>query len=206
MPGPPRTVVADDREIVRVGLVELLRRAVTVVAAVPSRQLVEAVRRTAPRLLVVGVPGSAPDPFRAIAAARIVHDLRVLVVADTPTLVDLREAIIAGVDSLLVVGASGAELRRAALATAAGERVLASELAVELANLRGHGQDPGALDLREIEVLQLLADGLTNQEIAERLGVAPRTVKTYVQHLMTKLGASDRTQAVAQGLRLGLIR
>jgi len=62
------------------------------------------------------------------------------------------------------------------------------------------------LTAREVEVLKLLAEGLTNQEIANRLIVSPTTVKTHVQNILQKLGVSDRTQAAVYAVRCGLIR
>jgi DNA-binding NarL/FixJ family response regulator len=64
---------------------------------------------------------------------------------------------------------------------------------------------PSELSWREIEVLQLISDGLPNREIAQRLHVAEETVKSHVQHLLAKIGAPNRASAVATGFRLGLI-
>ena len=65
---------------------------------------------------------------------------------------------------------------------------------------------PSSLTPRELEVVTLLADGLTNETIGQRLGLSSRTVKTHVQNLLSKLDARDRTGAVARAFRLGLIR
>ena len=65
---------------------------------------------------------------------------------------------------------------------------------------------PGILSAREREILQMLADGCSNREVSERLVVSVETVKTHVKHILAKLGAEHRTQAVAIGIRQSLIR
>ncbi len=65
------------------------------------------------------------------------------------------------------------------------------------------GDDP--ITAREIEVLRLIAEGNRNQDVAKRLAISEETVKVHVKHIMSKLGAQDRTQAVAIGLRRGII-
>jgi len=75
---------------------------------------------------------------------------------------------------------------------------------MEASSSRPCSSDLG-LTPREIEVLGLLAEGLTNQEIAERLVVSPTTVKTHVQNILQKMGVSDRTQAAVYAVRCGLI-
>jgi DNA-binding NarL/FixJ family response regulator len=108
--------------------------------------------------------------------------------------------------------ATGAELRAAVAAAAQGLVVLPAAL------VRGLGRDelglppPGvgaleeALTPRELEVLDLLSQGLANKAIAARLGISENTVKFHVAAVIGKLGASGRTDAVTRGLRRGLIR
>ena len=64
---------------------------------------------------------------------------------------------------------------------------------------------PGGITLREVEVLRLLAQGRTNPEIAQELGISRGTVKIHVQHIIAKLGVSDRTQAAVRAIELGLL-
>ena len=84
----------------------------------------------------------------------------------------------------------------------AGKRHLSGEVATKLAEHLG--DDP--ITAREIEVLRLIAEGNRNQDVARRLAITEETVKVHVRHIMTKLGAQDRTQAVAIGLRRGIIQ
>jgi DNA-binding NarL/FixJ family response regulator len=84
----------------------------------------------------------------------------------------------------------------------AGKKRLLPEIAAHLAN---HYSDD-ALTAREVEVLQQIADGNGNRDIAEKLFISEGTVKVHIQHIMEKLGANDRTQAVAIGVRRGIIQ
>lgn len=203
-------VTADDRPLVRAGLRAVLTATdgIELVAECPPAHVVETVRRELPSLLVSVVRGGDPDPFRAIAGAKALHAaLRVLVVADAATVLDLREAVLVGVDSFVLTDATEDGLREAVAATARGDRIVSPQVAMQLAGpWRTTGDGTSALNARELEVLQLLAEGLTNQAVARRLELSPRTVKTHVQHVLAKLDVPDRTGAVARAFRLGLLR
>lgn len=205
----PRVLICDDRPVVRAGLRTLLHH-VEVVGEASIEEALERVAGTQPDVLLIGLRDDDPRTFHAAAQARARHtQLRVLVIADAATVIELREAVIAGVDSFLLISSSGDELRAAAQRTAAGERVISPSIAEQLSGVwREEPRDRGATQLtpRELEVLQLLAEGLTNQQIGTRLSLSPRTVKTHVQNLLVKLDMPDRTGAVARGFRLGLIR
>ena len=163
-----------------------------------------------PSVLVAGLRIDDPTTFGVVAKARSsVPELKVLVVADGATVVDLREAVIAGVDSFLLTSAPSGELRQAVIRTARGERMISPSIAIQLADTWRRDppeRDVSALTPRELEVLQLLTEGLTNEQVGSRLGLPARTVKTHVQNLLVKLDARDRTGAVARGFRLGLVR
>ncbi len=111
----------------------------------------------------------------------------------------------------LLKEAGGTEIAAAVRATAAGLIVLDRGLALRLAtpnsrprDLAGDDLFPGqALTLREREVLQLMADGLQNRQIAARLSISPHTVKFHVASILAKLGAASRTEAVTLGARRG---
>ena len=109
--------------------------------------------------------------------------------------------------SLLLADCSRDELRDAIRQTAAGTRVLAPDVALQLAGswTAEPASGESQLTARELQVLQWLAEGLTNASIADELDLSPRTVKTHVQNLLVKLDARDRTGAVAEGFRRGLI-
>jgi len=80
-----------------------------------------------------------------------------------------------------------------------------AQLLKEYVFLARNNRDTYGLSNREIDVLQLLADGKSNKEIATRLFISTQTVKTHIAHIFQKLGVSDRTEAVASALRRGLV-
>jgi DNA-binding NarL/FixJ family response regulator len=209
--GAPATtvLVCDARPVVRAGLRAILAEQ-DLVGECGLDNAVEQVQELRPAILVAGLRDDDPETFRIVATAKALHDtLRVLVVADGATVIDLREAVIAGVDSFLLTSAPAEELRDAVMRTAKGERIISPSIAMQLAGTWRHEpreSGASALTPRELEVLQLLAEGLTNQQVGSRLGLSARTVKTHVQNLLVKLDVPDRTGAVARAFRLGLIR
>jgi DNA-binding NarL/FixJ family response regulator len=204
-------LVADARPLVLAGLEAVLSNgAIDLVGSCSFAETVERVTSERPDVLVVGLRDDDPETFRVVATAKAVHEgLTALVVADGATVIDLREAVIAGVDSFLLSTVPVEELRDAVLRTGRGERIVSPSIAMQLAgSWRQEPRESGAsaLTARELEVLQLLAEGLTNQQVGTRLGLSARTVKTHVQNLLVKLDVPDRTGAVARAFRLGLIR
>jgi DNA-binding NarL/FixJ family response regulator len=202
-------LIADARPVVRAGLRAILADA-DLLGDCGLDEAVDHVTRLEPAVLVAGLRDDDPETFRVVATAKALRDdLHVLVVADGATVIDLREAVIAGVDSFLLTSAPAEELRDAVARTARGERIVSPSIAMQLAGTwRQEPREAGASALtpRELEVLQLLAEGLTNQQVGSRLGLSARTVKTHVQNLLVKLDVPDRTGAVARAFRLGLIR
>lgn len=205
----PNVLITDDRPVLRAGLRSVLDDMRIVGDCEIARCPAEVVAH-APDVLVAGLREDDPSTFHAAARAKGSNDrLRVMVVADGATVIELREAVIAGVDSFLLTSASEGELRDATLRTARGERIISPTIAAQLGSgWREEPQEQGVAHLtpRELEVLQLLAEGLTNQQVGTQLELSPRTVKTHVQNLLVKLDSPDRTGAVARGFRLGLIR
>jgi DNA-binding NarL/FixJ family response regulator len=124
------------------------------------------------------------------------------------------EALRAGASGFLLKDTDPAELVRAVRVIAAGEGLLApsvtrrliADYATRPQPARSHPPTLDELTPREREVLALVAEGLTNQEIAKRLVVSPATAKTHVSRTMLKLGARDRAQLVVIAYRTGLVR
>lgn len=210
--------VIDDRPVVRAGIRTALEAPATVseeaeeidpVVDGSVGRISELVEEHHPAVVVIALRHDDPTPFRAIATAKALReDLHVLVVIDEVKATDLREAVVAGADGFLISSAPLAELRRAAVSTARGDRFVSPEVALHLAGAwrpENERSPHSSITPRELEVLELLAEGLTNADIAERLGVSPRTVKTHVQNLLAKLDTRDRTGAVARAFRLGII-
>lgn len=205
---PTSVVIADDRPVVRAGL-EVMLSTLAVRATLPLTGLPGTIADHEPDLVVVGVRDDDPSAFAAVAAITARQpDLPVVAVADSATVIELREAVIAGIGSFLLTSANADELRDAVLRTFAGERVVSPSIAMQLAGGWRPSEATAAassVTRQELEVLRLAADGLTNDAIATELGIGARTVKTRVQNLLTKLDVADRTAAVARALRLGLI-
>ena len=119
----------------------------------------------------------------------------------------LRRAIQAGCSGYLTKDQTVEELTLAVRAAYNGEALISPELLSRLLNRLGDRTRPGSdLTSRETEVLRLLAEGLSNQAIAEELGIRLATVRNHVQSVIGKLQAHSKLEAVATALRLGLIR
>jgi DNA-binding NarL/FixJ family response regulator len=207
-----RVVVADDQTVVRDGLVTLLKLlpGIDVVAAASDGE--EAVRMVAehnPDVLLVDLRMPRVDGVEATRRVRADHAGTEVVVLTTYSDDDsVLSALRAGARGFLTKDADAESIGRALQAAAAGQSILDAEVQRRLiesaatpkpADLAGSGLTP-----REIEVLRLIADGLSNTEIARHLVVSEATVKTHINHLFAKANLRDRAQAVAYAYRLGL--
>lgn len=146
-----------------------------------------------------------PGGLEVVAALRREHpELRVLMLTAYDAAVDVRGAEAAGAVGYLVKDSSPAEIFAAVRAAAAGLRAWSQNAVKHL-----DGRDEAAaeaLTARELEVLQLASEGLSNRELARELMVGEATVKTHLHHAFTKLGAANRQAAVAEALARGLFR
>jgi two-component system NarL family response regulator len=151
-------------------------------------------------LMDLRMPGT--DGIAAIRGIVAAHpDARVLALTSYEGDADIFRALQAGARGYLIKDMLGAELIQAIRTTAAGERVIPSEVAGRLAEFTPRVD----LSQREIEVLRLTARGLRNRDMARILGRTEETVKAHLRNIMGKLGATDRTEAVTIGLRRGII-
>lgn len=126
---------------------------------------------------------------------------RVLVLSNYDGSEDIYRALQAGATAYLFKDTSGAELVQAVQATYRGQRYIPRTVADRLA------QRVGAEDLtaRELEVLELVAHGRSNREIADALGIADKTARVHVSNILSKIGVSDRTQAAIAAIQRGLV-
>jgi DNA-binding NarL/FixJ family response regulator len=198
-------VVADDHPPVREFLSRYLAgRGLTVTASTcDGEEALGKIRETAPDVAVLDVRMpllSGVDVARAVAEERL--STRVVLYTGYGETALLREAIDVGVAALLEKDSPLDELVRAIRVAAEGRVYVDPGLG---ARLLAEADEP-PLTPREREVLTLLADGLANEAIAERLGISAQTVRTHLQKSMARLGASTRTEAVATALRRSLIR
>jgi DNA-binding NarL/FixJ family response regulator len=155
------------------------------------------------RMPVLGGIGATQKISRTVPNARVV----MLTVEETQARVG--EAIQAGAAGYLLKDIDARELARAVHLAAEGSAVihpsLTRQFIEEIRQLTRGEQSVSSLSAREVEVLQMIAYGSTNREVAEALHISPQTVKTYLERIFTKLGVSDRTRAVAMALKHGIV-
>ena len=143
------------------------------------------------------------------AIRRLQPDARIIVLTSFTDEEQLLPALQAGAAGYLLKNAEPSELARAVRAAHAGEAVLDTTVAARLLDSIAEPADAQpreALTPREREVLALIARGYANKRIALELGIAEKTVKTHVGHVLAKLGVADRTQAALHAARAGLTR
>lgn len=144
-----------------------------------------------------------PDMSGIAAAVSILEqrpDARILILTTFEGDVEVQRALSAGARGYMLKSSSPEELVHAIHRVHAGKKYLPSQLAVEIAQHVGE-----AVTAREVSVLKLIAAGNRNKDIAEQLCIAEDTVKAHIKHIMEKLGARDRTQAVSIALQRGII-
>jgi DNA-binding NarL/FixJ family response regulator len=204
-----RVVVADDHPVVRSGLRQMLETAedIEVVAeAATGGEAVRAAGRHRPDVVLMDLRMPDLDGVTATAEIRRRHpDVHVLVVTTYDTDADIYAAIDAGATGYLLKDARRDELYSAVRAAARGETSLAPKVASRVLD-QVRGADPTALTRREIEVLQLVAAGERNRDIARQLHIGEATVKSHLLHINDKLGVDDRTHAVTVALERGILR
>lgn len=205
-----RVLVADDHPIVRSGIVALLAAhpAIDVVGEAGDGQTaVDLAIELRPDVVLMDL--QMPRLTGAEATERILrHDptRRVLVLTTFETDDQILAAISAGASGYLLKAAPEDEIVTGILSAARGDTVLAPSIAASLvASMRRDSTPAPRLSPRETSVLQLVAAGRSNPEIARELFIGEATVKTHLLHVFEKLGVSDRTRAVTLALELGLL-
>ena len=209
---PIRVLLADDQRVVREGLAMLLGLLPGIEVVGTAADGEEAVRLAVARAPDVILMDLRMPRCDGVEATRRIGDARpqarviaLPTYADEPTVLS---ALRAGARGYLTKDAGAEEIEAAIVAVARGEAAL--DPAVQAHVLAGLAQDapalPDGLTAREAEVLGLIADGLSNAQIAERLVVSQATVKSHVNHVFAKTGVRDRAQAVAYAYRNGLVQ
>jgi DNA-binding NarL/FixJ family response regulator len=205
-------VIADDHEVVRLGLRTLLQASGIRIIAEASNGVAafKLAKKHKPSLVLLDV--RMPEQDGITCLARIKLDLPGIAVLmfsafDNPTY--LARALALGASGYLLKTSSPKQIINAIHAVASGDTIWSKE---ELRRVTGALGAPAAvvagdpqLTKRESEVLKQIAFGLTNKEIAQSLGISYETVKEHVQHILHKLGVTDRTQAAVWAVRKNLV-
>jgi DNA-binding NarL/FixJ family response regulator len=210
---PIRILVADDHPIVRDGLVAVLSTQTdldVVGEAADGRQVVEQALALQPDVILLDLEMPEVDGVQALEQLRKLGQVvRAVVFTAFDTDERILSALRAGAKGYLLKGAPREELFNAVRVVHAGgsllQPVVASRLLERFSEASSLTTTPEMLTPREVEVLALVAQGLPNKEIAERLAISQRTVKFHVSSIMGKLGAANRTEAVAFAVQQGLI-
>ncbi|MCC3276208.1 response regulator transcription factor [Arthrobacter sp. zg-Y20] len=215
---PTRVLVCDDQPLIRTGFA-------TIIGAQPDmevvgecgdgRAAVELARQLLPDVVVMDIRMPQLDGIeatRALAGAGVSIPVKVLVVTTFNLDEYVYEALRAGASGFLLKDAPPAQLLSGIRTVASGAALLAPEVTRQLVGryaerIRpvGSATADSGLTPREREVLQLIAAGLSNAEIAAALVISSETVKTFVSRILAKLGLRDRVQAVVYAYRHGLV-
>lgn len=207
-----RIVVVDDHALFRAGLVSLLTTIPEfeiVGEAGDGREALSIVADEKPDIVLLDVNMPVMGGVEMVEALQETEKPRILMLTISKHDEDLFGAIAAGADGYLLKDAEPDELRRSIILVAEGKSVLSPEVTGRVMKVVGssHGIPPDvALSRREMDVLKCLAKGKTSAQIASDLFISENTVKTHVRHILEKLEASNRAEAVSRAIQLGVIR
>ena len=208
MSAPIRVMIVDDHPVVRNGLSGMFageREFEVVGEAADGAEAVRRARALGPDVILMDLRMPDMDGVRAIAALTAAGvPARVLVLTTYDTDSDVLAAIEAGATGYLLKDTPPNELFKAVRAAARGETVLSPTVATRVVGqMRAPTQEP--ISQRELEVLELIAQGASNRSAAARLFISEATVKTHLMHIYDKLGVNDRAAAVAEAFNRGLL-
>ena len=204
-----RVLIVDDHPVVRTGLRGMLEgqpNLEVVGEAGDGEEAVKLTERLSPNVVLMDL--SMPGMGGVAATAKIKERMpgaHVLVLTTYDSGADILRAIEAGATGYLLKDAPREELFRAVQAAAQGKPLLAPEVAAHLME-RVRWPSEEVLSGREIEVLELVAQGKSNREISGELWISEATVKSHLLHIYDKLGATDRASAIATAMKRGILR
>lgn len=205
-PNQIRVLCVDDHPLLHEGVATVIKNQPDmqlVAEATNGREAIQRFREHAPDVTLMDLRLPDMSGIDAMIAIRSESpEARVIILTTFAGDVEIQRSLEAGARAYLLKSMPPKELVEVIRQVHAGKKRIPPEIAAHLAE---HYSDE-ALTAREIEVLQQIAAGNRNRDIAEKLFIAEETVKVHIKHIMEKLGASDRTQAVAIGVRRGIIQ
>ncbi len=205
-----RVVIVDDHALVREGTIQLLKQTPdleVVGQAISGEEAMGVLESLLPDVALVDVnlPGMSGLELARMAAASL-PEVRILILSAYDDYAYVAEALDIGVSGYLLKTASARELIDAVRAVAGGVFVLDRAVSTRLnRRVRSDSSNIGTLTRRETDVLELLARGRSNKQIANELGLGLRTVEGHVSNVLAKLGVQSRTEAVAYALGRRLV-
>jgi DNA-binding NarL/FixJ family response regulator len=211
MPEPIKLFLADDHHLFRRGLAGLVSEYPEFAIVGEASSGPEAVRgcmQRRPDVVLMDVHMPAGDGVEAVRALKQNSNIRVLMLTISDKDEDLRAALSAGADGYLLKNAEPEQLRQAIRQVAGGQGALAPEVTGRVMQLAGavqKGRPTISLTSREKQVIAALSHGATTMEMASDLTISENTVKTHVRHILEKLEAANRAEAVARAAALGLL-
>ncbi len=203
-----RVLIVDDHPVVRDGVAAVLAAHddMVVSGSVGSAEaMFEALGRVTPDVVLLDLALPGIGGLEAVARIGRSQGPPVIVFSAHDDDEAMVEAIRSGAKGYVVKGAPAAEITAAIRSAATGGSYFQGAAADALAAAVRGGRPPDVLTPREREVIRLVGEGLSNKQIAKRLGIAERTAKFHVQQIMGKLGAENRAQAVALATRRHLL-
>lgn len=203
---PIRLLLADDHAVMRSGLANMLgtEPQLTVVGeASDGARTLELFRKLRPDILLLDVTMPDMDGIETLRLLRKEFpQARAIMLSSSEADADVIHSFRSGACGYISKAAEPSELINAIKRVHAGEKVISPRIERKLAEQ----VDDGALSARELEVLHLIRKGMTNPDIARALNITRHTAKWHVAALLVKLGAADRTEAVARGFERGLLK
>ena len=200
-----RVLVADDHPVVRSGLASVIAQQPElelVAEAANGRQAVELYREHRPDVVLMDLRMPLMDGVSAIEQIRAeAPDARILALTTYEGDVDIHRALAAGARGYLIKDMLLSDVLSAIRSVHRGERVIPLAVAARLAEFTPRSD----LTEREIEVLQLVARGLSNRDVAGVIGRTDETVKVHLKNIFAKLGVADRTEAVTLAFSRGIL-
>ncbi len=208
-----RVLVVDDHSLFRDGIISLLEAAGFEIVGQAGNGLeaIEAVRRLHPEVVLLDI--SMPQ-MSGLEALRVIKaeapDIQVVMLTVSDGNEDLFDAIKAGANGYLLKNLNGKEFLDMVAGLERGEAAITRQTATRLMNNLAAGSQSNEqvahLTNRELELLQLVAEGLSNRAIAQQLSLSENTVKYHMRNIMQKLQAQNRTEAVTHAIRAGFLK